>query len=287
MRFHVKAVYLPLTILTLAWPSGGLAQGQGEAEKKPFSLDDFSKMSVVEKRGLFGDRLEKLKEKHRLFELLMLGMQDPDSTVQKSAIQNVGLFLPALQEARRESRGTPLDLSNIGEIQQLLIARLSSPDAYIRQAAVLALVQTGAPNPQTEDVLLKQYWREPEVHARAAVIDAMNRAGYDSPAYIQLVLHSLVSPDVALRDAALRAVVALKPPAALPLMEPLIKRTPGLVVDALAAYGAQARAYLPLLQSLLADPNVQKSAGMLERVRAAIGAIQNPKPQPEAPRGWR
>lgn len=261
-----------------------LVGSHAAGQEGPFSLGDVDKMNVEEKRQLFGTPMtRKLDDPSRLLDLYVRGLKDPDQLTQRKAVQSLGWFLLSLQDMRREGTPIPMDFSRLAELQQLLSAKLSSPDAEMRGAAIQALVHTGAPNPQVESVLLARLAQEPNDELKAAVIDRMTVAGYSSNAFTQTVLNSLLAPSVDVRNTAAKAVAEIKPVGALPRLSQALEQYPPsqFVIDAIARYGAEALPYVPQLEKLAGNESVR--GDLRDHARRAIEAIRNPNPQAQEP----
>ena len=170
-------------------------------------------------------------------------------------------------------------MDNLGTLKELLTVRLSDPDAQVRGAAIHGLAYSDAPNPAAEAALLRQLSKEPNDQLKAAIIDAMNSAGYDSNTFGQAVIGSVLNPSDYVRDAAAKAAAKIKPPGALPMLAEALERYrqgTHFAVDAIASYGVEARAYLPQLEKLADDESIPDD--LRDRARRAIEAIKNPQP---------
>lgn len=97
------------------------------------------------------------------------------------------------------------------------------------------------------------------------------------------LIAALADTSPKLRERAAAAIAVAKPPGALPKLAALLNdqgMVRDSVVQAIAAYGVEARPYISALQKLLTEP---VGAPAPERVRAAIDAIEKltPLPPPE------
>ncbi len=250
--------------------------------QKRFSMDDYAKMSAEEKRVLFsGTDNSQLDDPNKFLDLFIQGLEDSDAIVRRRATQKLSLTMIGLQRLKQQNAAIPVKLNRMAEVQKILTAKLTDPDAETRGAAISAIAYSGAPNRETEITLLTQFGRESNEQLKGGIIETMVFAGYESYTFKQAVFSSLLDASDYVRNASSKAAAQIKPTGALPLLVQALERfTSGrhLAVDAVAAYGTEALPYLPNLEKLLADPTIP--GDLHNRVSRAIEAIKNPKPQP-------
>jgi len=250
--------------------------------KERFTIDDYAKMDAEQKRKIFASNDKEINDPTKFLDLFILGLNDPDPIVQHNATARLSATMVGLQNYKREKGTIPVDASRMGEVQDALITKISSPDAQIRGAAFQALAFSAEPNPKIESALLEQLAQEQNDQLKGCIIETMGFAGYDSEKYIQTLRGSLSTPSSYdyVSDAAAKTIVALKPPGMLPLLAQMLEKKRSLHWGtlAMAAYGAEAKPYLPLLEQLAADPTL----GMHGEISNVIAAIQNPPPSPTA-----
>lgn len=257
------------------------------AQQGSFSINDVPKMTVEQRRKLFGDNdTPALNESDKFLDLFILGLNDADKVTQRKAAERLAMTMAALQRMKRGGEPVLVDLSKMDELQKLLASKLNDPDRGTRGAVVRALAFSGAPTAETETALLNQLSQEPDEQLKAGVIQAMGFAGYDSARFGQVLVQALSGTDEVQISAAF-AVAAVKPQGALPTLISMLERREARrapVVDALSAYGVEARPYLPQLEKVLSDPSLP--GDLRDRLLEAIEAIKNPKPAAQAePKG--
>lgn len=257
------------------------------AEQGSFSINDVPKMNVEQRRKLFGDTdTPVFNESEKFLDLFILGLNDADKVTQRKAAQKLSMTMAALQRMKRGGEPVLVDLSKMGELQNLLASKLSDPDRETRGAVIRALAFSDAPTAKTETALLNQLGQEPDEQLKAGVLQTMAFAGYDSARFGQALLQALNGTHEVQISAA-EAVAIVRPPGALPTLISMLERRQAggaPVVDAIAAYAAEARPFLPQLEKLLGDPSLP--GDLRDRVRQVIEAIKNPKPAAQAePKG--
>lgn len=252
---------------------------RGAAQQNSFSIADIAKMNLDEKRQLFNTPMKrKLDDPSRLLDFYLIGIKDPDTITQRKAVQNLAWAVLSFQDMRR--KGTPIrtEFSRLGELQQELGAKLVSPDAEMRGAAIHALVFSDAPNENLEALLLSQFEREPNVQLRASIINRMAVAGYDSDKFAEKILSWLLASDGEVRDAAAQAVAEIRPRGGLSKLSEALEQNPSqFVIEAIARYGKDALPYVPQLEKLAGDESVRND--LRDNERRAIEAIKHPKPE--------
>jgi hypothetical protein len=267
MRFKITFLFLVLVMPCLALAS--------------FSPNAFQKMSKEQKLMTLASN-PPIGDADQLLEVLMMGINDSDKDIQKEAMGKLAATMIGLQQYVQKHGEIPIDSENIAKAQLALRTQLSNPDDQLRGGAFMALAYSDAPNPDIESALLNQFAREPNEQLKAGIIETMGFAGYDSIRYIQILGESLLTPSSYdyISDAASTVIATLKPPGILPLLAQMLEKKRSLHWGtlAMAAYGAEAKPYLPLLEKLAADPTL----AMRGEINNVIAAIQNPPPPPAA-----
>lgn len=242
------------------------------------SVSEYGSLTTEQRRKLFsGSVVDHLGDQNELLDLFMIGIQDPDPVVQRNAVGQLGNMIVGLQRFKHERGLILADMSKIGEVQDLLAAKLSSSDSQVRGSAVQALAYSGEPNAKVESVLLGHLAKEPNSQIKGGIIESMGVAGYDSDAYVQALQVGILDQSSYVREAAVKSVLVVKPPGALPLLvQALEKYKTGVhwAPQAIGAYGSAAQPYLPNLENLIADPATPSE--LKEAIRNAINVIRYP-----------
>jgi hypothetical protein len=240
-------------------------------------------MSVEERRKFFVQAEgEMLGDKRRALEMFVIGVTDADQVTRQKAAQWLAGTVVALQQLKRAGQPMPIDLGSLKELRQDILTRLNDPDRDTRGALVSALAYSDAPSDTVEAALLSRYSIETDDTLKAAVLQTMASAGYESERFGSILLQAL-NGSHEVQISAAEAVAKIRPKGALPILMSMLERREGggvPVIDAIAAYGAEARPYLPQLEKLIADPSI--SGDLRERVRQAIEEIKNPTPEAKA-----
>lgn len=241
-----------------------------------FSSSNFSKMSKEQKLKMLTSN-PRIEEVDQLLEVLTLGIQDSNKDIQKEAMSKLAATMVGLQQFAQKRGSIPLSPARLAQVQSVLKAELANQDNQLRGGAYVALAYSGAPSPDVESALLNQFAQESDEMLKGGIIETMGFAGYDSDKYIQTLRESILDPSSYVRNAAAKTIFSLKSPGMLPLLAQALEKKLSIHwnTQAMAAYGAEAQPYLPLLERLLADPTIVGR----EEIANAIAAIKNPSPQ--------
>jgi len=254
-----------------------------------FILDDIAKMSVEDRRSFFRDSSTKqLANPNDLFPFLIQGMNDKDPTVRRFATQKTVNVMIGLQNFKLKKGGDiPIDTSGLPLVQETLVSLIADSDAQVRGAVIEALAYSDASNERIESILLNRLPQEPSGDLRSVILRTMTFVGYESEEFKQILLSSLEDDSPKVRKKAAAGIAQVKPEGALLKLAKFLQINTNSTIhdlsilheisDAFAAYGKEARPYLPQLESLLTNKMVSGTAP--DRIRKAIEAIKNPKPQ--------
>lgn len=265
---------LKISLLFSVFVMSGIALAQNN-----ITLSDFLKMSKDQKLKTLTSSPQ-IGEADQFLEVLITGVQDPDKDIQKEAMAKLAATMIGLQQYAQKRGSAPVSPSRITQAQSVLKEELSNPDDQMRGGAFVALAYSSAPNPDIESSLLNLLAQEQNDQLQGGIIETMGFAGYNSDKYVQTLRESILAPSSYVRDAAAKTVVSLKPPGMLPLLAQALKKKLSVhwYSQAMAAYGAEAQPYLPLLEMLAADPTVVGRGDIAN----AIAVIKNPSPQAAA-----
>jgi HEAT repeat protein len=247
-------------------------------------MDDVSRLSLEERRSLYATvRPEQLVSGNDYVSLLKAGLQDADAIVRRNAASQTASMLAAFQRMKREGQNLPIAVTTLPALIATLKKMTADPDPQVRGAVLPALAFSGAPNADVESLILSQWQNETNKELKAASLKALVDAGYRSPRIGSALVSSLSDEERKVRERVARLIAEVKPAGALLELAKLLEdqqMARDSVVQAIAAYGAEAQPYLPQLEKLLNDPT---TGGTLpNRIRTAIEAIKAPTPGAKA-----
>ncbi len=240
-------------------------------------------MSIEERRAFYRDL--NASSANDLLELLAHGLGDADAGVRRNAAGKAAFLIARLNQFAASGRPAALDSPKLQQLTEALSKGLNDTDREVRGFTVSALTYSDAPSAKIEGGLLGRFAAEADEEIRSEILRTMALAGYSSPAFSGALINALSDASPKVRERAAGAVAVAKPDGALPKLAALLsdqQMVRDSVVQAIAAYGADARPYLGALKKLLSEP---VGAPSPERVRAAIESIKTlePLPLPDPP----
>lgn len=271
MKFKAHLIGIALCSVTYCF---------GQPQQK-VSLSDI-KMMETQERAKFLSTLTpiQLSDPKDYFNALAQGITDTDASVRQAAAGKAAYVMVGLQQRKQQGQTIPISPESFSSFQKALVGALNDPNAQIRMASAVALVYSDAPNKGIESALVGFLSNEPDFLLRISLAKEMHKAGYKSPVIDAQILEGLGNPDSQVRVEAARAAGSIKLAGALPKLALLLNdevTASGFVVDAIAAYGSEAKLYLPQLEAMLASGS---AGGTLARDLAkAIETIKSPPPQ--------
>jgi len=252
----------------------------GLASPVKLTLAQVSKLEVTERVRFYQNFQPKnLANLDEFIPALIYGLKDPDDVVRAAAFGNTVYVMIGLQEMKQQGQPMPpLTVADIQRLQQALLDGLKDKLPEVRGTAMVALIYSGPRNPMIEQALSTTLSHESDQQLRVGMAKEMALAGYNDPMAKEGLVAALDNPDSKVREEAAKAIAVVRPSGALDklvvrLGDPEMMRD--FVVDATAAYGAEASLALPMLEKMLADPSL---GGTLNpRIREAIASIKNPE----------
>lgn len=238
----------------------------------------FSTMSSDEKKSFFmQEKGQKLSNADDFIPVLMLGLMDTNIEVKQKAFMFASQTMVGLQKLRAKSIQMPFDLSEMPKLQKVLLQNLSNKDDLIRSGSISALIYSDSPNPTFESSLVKQFKNEENPEIKASILESLVYAGYDSEEFKELLVESLEHDNRHVIEKAALGISVLVPEGALPKLANHLslenKYYLSSILNAMAAYGENAKSYLPKLYEILDDP---LTGGTLPRdIRKSIQGIKD------------
>ena len=243
------------------------------------SIDELKAMTPEDKKSFFSQEIGKeLNDGDDFIPAMLIGLRDENVEVQKLALSNVAYVVPMLQKMKANGAEMPFDLSLMEELRDVLIDNLYSDDAQVRSASIHALVYSDAPNKQIESTLIQKFESENDPQVKGSILDSLINAGYDSDRVGSVLVESMNSENRYIVSSAAKGIEVLTPDGGLEALEAhlnidsLIRLR--LIVKAVAAYGDLAKIYLPELNKILNNPNIDGS--IVSDLERAIVAIKDP-----------
>jgi len=249
------------------------------------TVEEFAAKTQEEKvKVLTGKPERSLDDSGQLLRLYTVGLRDPSPVVKRTAAQAAVFLVMGLQSAQGSGKLPTFSSEDSASLQQTLVVLLNDNDVGIRISAASALAYSAAPNPAIETLLLARVQAEHVPEIKAAVIEAMAQAGYQSP---QLIAEATAlvqpSPDSKAIYSASKVLAHLRPESALDTLVALAsKASPSQrhALQALAAYGQGAARAIPVLERLVTDQAMPEDIRNLARI--TLEALKAGKPQPSA-----
>lgn len=273
MKFKAHLIGIALCSVTYCF---------GQPQQK-VSLSDI-KMMEAQERAKFLSTLTPIQlfDPNDFFNALAQGITDTDTSVRLAAAGKAAYVMVGLQQRKQQGQTIPISPESFLTFQNALVGALNDPNAQMRMASVGALIYSDAPNKQIESALVGFLSNEPDFLLRISVAKEMHKAGYRSSVIDAQILEGLGNPDSQIRMEAARAAGSTKVAGALPELALLLndkELVKGHVVDAIAAYGSEAKPYLSQLEAMLASGS---AGGTLGRdLEKAIETIKSPPSQAE------
>ena len=229
---------------------------------------------------------------HELAAIVGLALADSDITTREAACSIVMATaargrgqMPT--EARPYWQAAATALLTLND--QLIQVMRSDGEPRIRHSAVLALANLHMTVDSTAgviripaglaDALASAYGSESSDRVRAEIVKTFALSETESPRSQEIVTRALADPASEVVQFAVMGIGRMKPPTALPSVVDMLKHNEQRVrlaaAQAVAAYGAAARPYLPQLREALAAERDEITRKTLE---GTIGLIQKSKP---------
>jgi len=247
------------------------------------TVEEYATMKPEEKIvALRGNPERSLDDPSKLLRLYTTGLRDTSPAVRRAAAQAAALLVGALQNAQPKGKAPTFSSEDSAAFQQALVSMLIADDPGVRAPVASALAFSASPNAATEDLLLERVRVEPVPEIKAAIIEAMAQAGYQSPK-LEAEAISLVQPNAGSKAiyTASQVLALLRLESALDeLIAVASKASPSQqhALRALAAYGQAADRAIPALERLVSDQKMPEDIRNLARI--TLEAVKAGKPRP-------
>jgi hypothetical protein len=253
------------TILMAVVAVGGLAPSGGAHADQDFSarLEAVKRVKVSIKTYLNKvggpPGISPYRPKDDDINLLIRGLADSEETVRAESLAGLWMITMTSHPANRQPRPDAPDLTHFAGAKEALLRTLSDSNPEHRIAAANIYAATFPVTPDLENQWIAAFREEQSDLRKQDLLTALLRSEARSPTAVAFVIEQMTNPKLAYDTAvALLAHVKPPPPEALPIMVAQFARSASagkrsLLARSIELFGDDAKAYLPVLQEMLAQ----------------------------------
>jgi HEAT repeat protein len=193
--------------------------------------------------------IEHLNDK--ILPLITIALTDNDAEVRERGAVTAVLISQVLTEFRTFNKKPPVDIQSFPALKDALLKALVDSSPVVRENAIMALFGGFGLLPEAENVLVKQFSADPSPKVRAVMVEVLGQR--PSPKAVGVLINALQDENDHVRGSAARALSEIKPPDVLPKLVGALKPgspSVGTILNAISAYGAEAKVYLPELEEM-------------------------------------